>query len=340
MKALITGGSGFIGTNFIRSFLKKESNTLINLDDLTLGQEDNPGLSSEEKERYSFYKGSIGDKILVSKLLNELKPESIINFAAESHVDRSILDPLSFANRNIIETINFLDCLKNYYLNLNEEKSNKFRFIHISTDEVYGSLEIESKEKFSEETIYHPNNPYSASKAASDHFVTAFSSTYGLPSVITHCSNNFGPYQAAEKLIPVVIQNCLSNTKIPVYGNGLNIRDWIYVEDHCKAINQILCYSDKSYGEIFNISAEFEINNLELVKLILDIMGKPHTLINYVDDRMGHDKKYSTDSSKMKKKFDWKIEKTFEDNMETTIAWYVKNKEWLNKSYHRFNLTD
>lgn len=318
MKILVTGGAGFIGSNFIRYILKKHTAyEIINFDCLTYAGnlENLKGL--EDLENYKFVKGGITDPDTVEKVFNG-GIDSVVNFAAESHVDRSISDPGIFVKTNILGTQTLLEASK---------KHNIKKFLQISTDEVYGSLGPTGY--FTENTPLAPNSPYSASKAAADLFVRAYHETFGLNVNITRCSNNYGPYQFPEKLIPLMISNVLENKELPVYGDGLNIRDWLFAEDHCSAIDSVL--HNGQAGEVYNIGGNNEKTNIEIVKLILKYLGKPDTLIRYVKDRPGHDKRYAIDSSKIKATLGWQPQYTFEDAIKTTIEWYLKNVNWLNR---------
>jgi len=336
MKIIITGGCGFIGSNFIRKQINETENLIANIDNLTYaGNSDN--LSSISKNsKYSFYKGDIVDKKFVNKVFNEFKPDAIIHFAAESHVDRSIDNPLKFVETNILGTSILLNASLNYWKSKFKNDLNAFRFIHVSTDEVFGSLGKTGF--FNEKSSYSPNSPYSASKASSDHLVNAWNKTYNLPVILTNCSNNYGPYQYPEKLIPLIITNCLEEKNLPVYGKGENIRDWIYVDDHCDAINTVL--NDGIIGESYNIGGNNEINNLGLVKQICEILdrikprfnGKKYSeLITFVEDRAGHDFRYAIDSSKINTELQWSPKKSFQTGIMKTIEWYIKNNKWWYK---------
>jgi len=317
MKILVTGGAGFIGSNYIKYHLSKNPNdTIINLDKLTYAGNLNNLKDINNNPNYSFVKGDIGDTNLLNQVLPNI--DTIVNFAAESHVDNSITGPKVFIETNIVGTQALLDaCINN----------NVKRFHHISTDEVFGDLELNSKEKFNENTKYDPHSPYSASKAGSDHLVRAYGTTYGLNYTITNCSNNYGPFQHPEKLIPKFITNLLLNKKVPVYGTGGNIRDWLYVLDHCKAIDLVL--EKGQIGETYCIGGQTEeINNLELTKLIIKICGKDESYIEYVTDRKGHDKKYAINWSKAKERLGFNPQHNFEENLVKTINWYRKNKWW------------
>ena len=312
MKLLVTGGCGFIGSNFVRYILKKHpSYKVINLDKLTYCGCKESLKDIEKDKRYKFIKGDICDKKLVGKIIKGC--DAILNFAAESHVDRSIKDASSFVSTNVHGTQVLLDAAK---------KKRIKRFVQISTDEVYGSVQ---KGSFKETTLLHPNSPYAASKAAGDHLALAYHTTFKLPVIVTRSSNNFGPYQFPEKVIPLFITNLLENKKVPLYGDGLNVRDWLYVLDNCRAIDMIL-HKGKP-GEIYNIGGEYEIPNIKLTRIILKLLNKTYRMIEYVPDRLGHDRRYSLDSKKMKK-LGWKPEKDFNAAIRETIKWYENNRSW------------
>jgi dTDP-glucose 4,6-dehydratase len=330
---LVTGGSGFIGSNFIRYIYSTYPDTkIINLDILTYAGNPENLADIEEVEsaaqdrRYVFIKGDIRDETTVKYILMEQNVDAIINFAAESHVDRSILGPKLFVDTNVMGTMNLLNCAKNAWLDKNDDlKEDGKVFLQVSTDEVYGSLGPEGY--FTEETNLNPNSPYSASKASADMIVRAYNKTYGLPTLTTRCSNNYGPYQFPEKLIPLMIKNALDDKPLPVYGDGLNIRDWLHVYDHSSAIDTVL--QKGRPGEVYNIGGNNEKANIEIVKLILNELGKPESLISYVTDRKGHDRRYAIDSSKMKRELGWEPSYTFEQGIQETIDWYLNNKGWL-----------
>lgn len=315
---LVTGGCGFIGSNFVRHMLSKYPYSIINLDKLTYAGNLENLKDIENDRRYSFVKGDIIDRHLLENIFDTSKIDTIINFAAESHVDRSIMNPDEFIQTNINGTFNLLEIAK---------KRRIKRFVQISTDEVYGSLGKEGK--FTEYTPISPNSPYSASKASADMLAMAYFKTFNMPVVITRCSNNYGPYQFPEKLIPLIITNALADSALPVYGDGMNIRDWIHVLDHCEAIDTVLHKGVE--GEVYNIGGENERANIEIVKLILDILGKPHSLIQYVTDRLGHDKRYAIDSIKVKNELGYKTRFDFGKGMEDTVKWYIDHKEWWQK---------
>lgn len=328
---LVTGGAGFIGGNFILKQIAETGNIILNFDKLTYAGNLETLDSVKEHSHYQFIKGDICNKELVRKTIEYLRPDAIVNFAAESHVDRSIDEPAEFIQTNIVGTSILLE--EAYIYSKQIEEGKDFRFLHISTDEVYGTLGREGY--FTESTPYNPSSPYSASKAASDHLVRAWFRTYGLPILITNCSNNYGPYQFPEKLIPLMILNCLDEKQLPVYGNGSNVRDWIYVEDHCDAIYTVLC--NGKIGETYNIGGNNEKTNLEVVQMICEILdnilprnsGKSYQdLITFVEDRPGHDFRYAIDSSKIKNELDWTPKETFKSGLKKTIKWYLHNKNW------------
>jgi dTDP-glucose 4,6-dehydratase len=322
---LITGGCGFIGSNFIRYALASHPDwNILNLDKLTYAGNPANLADVQNDSRYRFVRGDICDREMVDRLVDENDVRVIINFAAESHVDRSILSPEVFIDTNVRGTLILLEATRKY---------NIERFIQISTDEVYG--ELGETGYFTEQTPLHPNSPYAASKAAADHLVKAYYRTYGTPAIITRCSNNFGPYQFPEKLIPLMIINAISDKPLPVYGDGLYIRDWIYVSDHCSAIDVVL--SEGNPGEVYNIGGGYEATNISIIEIILEKLGKPRTLITYVKDRPGHDRRYATDYTKLKKQTGWMPSATFRDALQSTIDWYIANQKWweeiLNGAY-------
>lgn len=319
MKLLVTGGAGFIGSNFILYWLKKyPQDKIVNLDKLTYAGNLENLKSVEKNPNYEFVQGDICNPQLVNSLINNNQIDTIVHFAAESHVDRSILDPAPFIKTNIEGT----------YVLLEAALKNKLkRFHHISTDEVFGALPLETKEKFNDLTPYHPRSPYSASKAASNHLVHAYYTTYNLPVTISNCSNNYGPYQFPEKLIPLAITNVLEGKKVPVYGDGLYVRDWLYVEDHCQAIDLIL--QKGKIGETYLIGGlTVDISNIEIVKKILKIMKKDESEIEFVKDRPGHDRRYAIDWSRINKELSWKPEHNFDEYLKLTVDWYLKNQDW------------
>ena len=330
----VTGGCGFIGANFIQYLLNKtKPNSVVNLDKLTYAGNQKNLVDFEQDPRYIFVHGDICDAELVSKLFTEYQPNYIVNFAAESHVDRSIDGPAEFIQTNIVGTSVLLQEALKYYSTLKGRKSKRFRFHHVSTDEVFGSLSESGF--FTEETPYDPSSPYSASKASSDHLIRAWHRTFDLPVLISNCSNNYGPYQFPEKLIPLMILNCLEEKPLPVYGTGENIRDWLYVEDHCDAIYTIL--QKGTIGETYNVGGNNEIKNIQIVEEICDVLndihpagsGKSyHELITFVKDRPGHDFRYAIDASKLKKEIGWEPKESFNTGIQKTIEWYLKNEEW------------
>lgn len=311
---LVTGGCGFIGSNFIHYMLSKYLYNIINLDKLTYAGNLENLKDIEDDKRYTFIKGDIINKADIEKVF-EKNIHMVVNFAAESHVDRSIIDPDTFIKTNINGTFNLLEIAK---------KNEVRKFIQISTDEVYGSLGKEGK--FKENTPLAPNSPYSASKTSADMLAMAYFKTFNTPVIITRCSNNYGPYQFPEKLIPLIISNALENIELPVYGDGMNVRDWIHVLDHCAGIDAVL--HKGTLGNVYNIGGESEKTNIEIVKLILDILGKPHSLIKYVKDRPGHDRRYAIDQTKIKNELGHQTKNTFEKGMEDTVKWYVENRSW------------
>ncbi len=332
---LITGGAGFIGSNFVLQWIKHVSPQLINLDKLTYAGNLHNLASIHNVPGYHFVHGDICDRALVRNLLQEHRPSAIVHFAAESHVDRSILGPEEFVRTNVHGTLSLLDEARQYYNELDEDDKKSFRFLHVSTDEVYGSLGP-TDPPFSEITPYAPNSPYSASKAGSDHLVRAYYHTYGLPTLITHCSNNYGPYQFPEKLIPLMILNALKGEKLPVYGDGLNVRDWLYVEDHCEAIRRVLAKGRP--GEKYNIGGANEKTNLEVIGTICSLLnelrpnaGGYESLITYVKDRPGHDRRYAIDNRKIQSELGWRPKETFETGMRKTLLWYLESTQWVDE---------
>jgi dTDP-glucose 4,6-dehydratase len=323
-KALVTGGAGFIGSNFIHLFLKNNPDyAVVNLDLLTYAGNLDNLLTVQNDPRYTFVKGDICDRELLKQLFQTHNFSAVIHFAAESHVDRSITGPETFITTNVLGTQCLLHTAKEYW----EGHYDGRRFVHVSTDEVYGSLGPTGY--FTEETPIAPNSPYSSSKAGSDLLVRAYYETYQFPSIITRCSNNYGPYQFPEKLIPLMITNALRDIQLPVYGDGLNIRDWLFVEDHCSAINVVL--NKGTPGQVYNIGGNNEKTNIEIVKMLLAELGKPDSLIKYVQDRLGHDRRYAIDASKIKNELGWEPATKFKDGLKNTIKWYVENKWWWEK---------
>lgn len=332
---LVTGGAGFIGSNFVLDWLEKLDEPVVNLDKLTYaGNLDNLKTVTDNK-KHIFVKGDIGDFELVSKLLAEHKPRAVLNFAAESHVDRSIHGPEDFIQTNVVGTFHLLEAVRAYWSALEDEEKAAFKFLHVSTDEVYGTLE-KNDPPFNERNRYEPNSPYSASKAASDHLVRAYHHTYGLPVLTTNCSNNYGPYHFPEKLIPLVIHNALNGKPLPIYGDGQQIRDWLFVKDHCTAIRRVL--SAGRLGETYNVGGWNEKPNLEVVHTICDILDelKPRadgqsykSQITFVKDRPGHDRRYAIDATKLEKELGWKPAETFETGIRKTVQWYLDNQAWV-----------
>lgn len=314
VRILVTGGCGFIGSNFIHYMLERYEYEIVNLDKLTYAGNFENLKDVEHDQRYTFVKGDIADRVLLGKIF-ERKFDVIVNFAAESHVDRSILDPSDFIKTNVFGTYNLLEMAK---------EKGVGKFIQISTDEVYGSLGPEGK--FTEETPLSPSSPYSASKASADLLAMAYYRTYGLPVIITRCSNNYGPYQFPEKLIPLMITNALEDKELPVYGDGKNIRDWIHVYDHARAIDLVI-HRGKA-GEIYNIGADNERTNIEIVQMLLDILGKPHSLIRFVKDRPGHDRRYAIEAEKIKRELGFKVQVDFTRGLKETVKWYIENRSW------------
>ena len=319
MKIIVTGGAGFIGGNFcLYAVNQYPEDEIINLDNLTYAGNLETLKSIENKPNYKFVKGDIADREFIFDLFEKEKPDVVINFAAESHVDRSITDPEIFVRTNVVGTTTLLDACKTYGIK---------RYHQVSTDEVYGDLPLDRPDLlFTEETPIHTSSPYSSAKAAADLFVQAYHRTYGLPISISRCSNNYGPYHFPEKLIPLVISRALNDESIPVYGKGENVRDWLYVTDHCKAIDLIVRKGRD--GEVYNIGGHNEKTNLEVVKTILKALGKPESLITYVTDRPGHDLRYAMDPTKITTELGWKPEHDFESGIQETIQWYLDNKEW------------
>jgi dTDP-glucose 4,6-dehydratase len=332
---LVTGGAGFIGSNFILQWIALESDSVLNLDKLTYAGNLKNLAAIEGTRRYRFEHGDIADRTLVGALLRRERPRAVVHFAAESHVDRSIHGPDDFIQTNVNGTFSLLEETRCYCAQMAEAERKAFRFLHVSTDEVYGSLGPLAA-AFTETTAYAPNSPYSASKAASDHLVRAYFHTYGLPVLTTNCSNNYGPHQFPEKLIPLIILNACTGKPLPVYGDGENVRDWLYVEDHCEAIRAVL--KGGRTGETYNIGGRSEKKNLEIVKTICAVLDElrpndpvvPHEkLITFVKDRPGHDRRYAMDASKIERELGWKPRETFESRIRKTIRWYVEHEEWV-----------
>ena len=332
---LVTGGAGFIGSNFVLHWLAKNNEPVINLDKLTYAGNLENLASLQGDLRHIFIRGDIGDATLVSSLLVENKPRAVINFAAESHVDRSIHGPGEFIQTNIVGAFHLLESVRAYWSELEVTAKTSFRFLHVSTDEVYGSLEKDDS-TFKETNRYEPNSPYSASKAASDHLVRAYHHTYGLPVLTTNCSNNYGPYHFPEKLIPLVIHNALAGQLLPIYGNGQQIRDWLYVGDHCSAIRRVL--EAGKLGETYNVGGWNEKANLEVVHTLCAILdelrpraeGQSYkSQITFIKDRPGHDRRYAIDATKIERELGWRPTETFETGIRKTVQWYLDNQAWV-----------
>ncbi|MCL1635173.1 dTDP-glucose 4,6-dehydratase [Luteimonas sp. SX5] len=332
---LVTGGAGFIGGNFVLGAVA-DGIKIVNLDALTYAGNLDTLSTLEGDPRHAFVQGDIGDRVLVARLLAEHRPDAVVNFAAESHVDRSIDGPAAFVQTNVVGTLSLLEAARDYWKGLEGPAKDAFRFLHVSTDEVYGSLGDSGK--FTESTAYAPNSPYSASKAASDHLVRAFHHTYGLPVLTTNCSNNYGPYQFPEKLIPLVIAKAIAGEPLPVYGDGKNVRDWLYVGDHCSAIRAVL--ERGRVGETYNVGGDAERQNIEVVNAICALLderrpredGKPrNSQIAYVKDRPGHDRRYAIDASKIQDELGWKPSHTFEQGIAGTVDWYLAHQDWVRR---------
>lgn len=337
MKILVTGGAGFIGSAVVRHIIQDTDNTVLNVDKLTYAGNLESLAKVADNPRYQFSQTDICDRAALDQLFETFQPDAVMHLAAESHVDRSITGPAAFIETNIIGTYQLLEAARHYWNDLAEDKKAKFRFHHISTDEVYGDLEG-TEDLFLETTPYAPSSPYSASKASSDHLVRAWHRTYGLPVVLTNCSNNYGPYHFPEKLIPLVILNALAGKPLPVYGNGVQIRDWLYVEDHARALYKVA--TEAEVGETYNIGGHNEQQNIDVVKAICNLLeelapNKPEgianyqDLITYVKDRPGHDLRYAIDASKIKKDLGWVPVETFESGLRKTVEWYLANQEWV-----------
>ena len=333
---LVTGGAGFIGGEFVRQWIAEEGSVLVNLDKLTYAGNLDSLADVMGQRRHVFVHGDIGDAELVRRLLREHRPRAVVNFAAESHVDRSIDGPAAFVETNVTGTFRLLDEVRHYWNEMGEAEQREFRFLHVSTDEVYGSLGPVGA--FTETTPYAPNSPYSASKAASDHFVRAYHHTFGLPTLTTNCSNNYGPYQFPEKLIPLMILNCLEGRPLPVYGDGGQVRDWLYVGDHCRAIRAVLARG--RVGEVYNIGGESERRNIDVVRTICREVdaarpdrGRPpsESLITFVKDRPGHDRRYAIDCGKIRRELGWQPGLDFDEGIRRTVAWYLANSRWTDR---------
>jgi len=335
MTILVTGGAGFIGANFVLDWVSQSGETIVNLDKLTYAGNLQSLASLEGNPQHVFVHGDIGDAALVQRVLAEHRPRAVLNFAAESHVDRSIHGPQAFVETNVVGTFQLLEAVRGYWQGLEEADRAGFRFLHVSTDEVYGSLKA-GEPAFTETHQYQPNSPYSASKAASDHLVRSYHHTYGLPVLTTNCSNNYGPLHFPEKLIPLIIVNALAGKALPVYGDGQQIRDWLYVKDHCSAIRRVL--EAGTTGEVYNVGGWNEKPNLEIVNRVCALLdelrpradGKPYAdQITYVTDRPGHDRRYAIDARKLERELGWKPAETFETGIRKTVAWYLDNQEWV-----------
>ncbi|OAI04727.1 dTDP-glucose 4,6-dehydratase [Methylomonas methanica] len=335
MSILVTGGAGFIGSNFVLDWLSQTDELVVNLDKLTYAGNLQNLASLQGDSRHEFVKGDIADYDLVLSLLEKHQIRAVVNFAAESHVDRSIHGPEDFIQTNIVGSFRLLEAVRQYWNNLEQPAKQTFRLLHVSTDEVYGSLE-KAEAPFAEAHQYQPNSPYSASKAASDHLVRAYHHTYGLPVLTTNCSNNYGPYHFPEKLIPLCIQNALSGKPLPIYGDGQQIRDWLYVKDHCSAIRRVL--ESGTLGEVYNVGGWNEKANLDVVNTLCSILdelqpradGKSYAAqITYVTDRPGHDRRYAIDAGKLERELGWKPAETFETGIRKTVQWYLDNQAWV-----------
>lgn len=348
MKILVTGGAGFIGSAVVRHIIQNTPNQVLNVDKLTYAGNLESLALVDNNERYHFSQTDICDQASLEKIFNEFQPDAVMHLAAESHVDRSIDGPAAFIQTNIVGTYSLLEAARKYWLNLSAEKKEAFRFHHISTDEVYGDLEGTS-DLFTETTSYAPSSPYSASKASSDHLVRAWQRTYGLPTIVTNCSNNYGPYHFPEKLIPLVILNALDAKPLPIYGKGDQIRDWLFVEDHARALYKVV--TEGIVGETYNIGGHNEKQNIDVVKTICQILDdlkpqsngqKYETLITFVKDRPGHDLRYAIDAKKIEKELGWKPQETFETGIRKTVEWYLNNLDWCRRvqdgSYQRERL--
>ncbi len=333
---LVTGGAGFIGANFVHYWLRHRQGRIVNLDKLTYAGNPENLVDHEGNDRHELVRGDIGDRALVASLLRTHRPVAVINFAAESHVDRSISGPAAFVETNLVGTFALLDEVKTFWSTLQDGPRVDFRFLHVSTDEVYGSLG-DADPAFSETTPYAPNSPYSASKAGSDHLVRAYHHTYGLPVLTTNCSNNYGPYQFPEKLIPLIIHNALAGKPLPVYGDGKNVRDWLYVEDHCSAIARVLEVGRP--GETYNVGGNSERQNIAVVHTLCDILdelapragSRYKDLVTFVRDRPGHDRRYAIDPTKIRTELGWEPSFTFEAGMRQTVQWYLDHQDWVQR---------
>nr|WP_321465534.1 dTDP-glucose 4,6-dehydratase [uncultured Desulfobulbus sp.] len=336
MSILVTGGAGFIGSNFVLDWLAQSDEPVINLDKLTYAGNLENLTSLDQDDRHIFIQGDICDRELVDRLLVQHRPRAVIHFAAESHVDRSIHGPSDFMRTNIDGTFVLLEAARHFWTDLNATAQHNFRFHHVSTDEVYGSLQPHDP-PFTETSLYQPNSPYSSSKAASDHLVRAWHHTYGLPVTTSNCSNNYGPYQFPEKLIPLIIANALCGKPLPIYGDGLQVRDWLYVQDHCTAIRRVL--EAGQVGEVYNIGGWNEMANIEIVKQVIAILdemrpapaGSYGRLISYVTDRPGHDRRYAIDARKIEQQLGWRPAETFSTGIRKTVQWYLAQQDWVQR---------
>ena len=335
MTILVTGGAGFIGSNFVHAWLAQHDEVLVNLDKLTYAGNLRNLHALADDRRHHFVQGDIGDTTLVGQLLTTHQPRAVLHFAAESHVDRSIHGPMDFIQTNVVGTFQLLESVRAYWAGLDDQAKQDFRFLHVSTDEVYGSLAPDAP-AFSETNLYEPNSPYSASKAASDHLVRAWHHTYGLPVLTTNCSNNYGPYHFPEKLIPLVIHNALAGKPLPIYGDGQQVRDWLYVLDHCKAIMRVL--QDGRLGETYNVGGWNEKPNIEVVRTLCSLLdelqpradGQSYaTQMTFVKDRLGHDRRYAIDARKLERELGWRPEETFESGLRKTVQWYLSHSDWV-----------
>ncbi|XFA73455.1 dTDP-glucose 4,6-dehydratase [Thermosynechococcaceae cyanobacterium Okahandja] len=334
IKFLVTGGGGFIGANFVRLALTEGWGAVLNLDKMNYACHPGTLAMLQQYPNYQFVQGDVGDRPLVADLLQTFQPDAVIHFAAESHVDRSINSPQDFIQTNVVGTANLLEEVKAYWQQLPSQAQERFRFVHISTDEVYGSLNP-TDPPFREDTPYAPNSPYAASKAASDHLVRAYHHTYGLPTLTTNCSNNYGPYQFPEKLIPLMLCQALAEQPLPIYGDGQNVRDWLYVEDHCRAVYTV--WQRGQLGETYNIGGNCEKTNLEVVQTLCDLLQQRvpqaqfsyHSLITFVSDRPGHDRRYAIDASKIQRELGWQPQETFSSGLAKTVEWYLTHQDWV-----------
>lgn len=334
---VVTGGAGFIGANFVLDWIEERGTSVVTLDKLTYAGNRYSLSGLDEDKRHVFVRGDICDKECVAKVLRDFRPRAIVHFAAESHVDRSILGPQAFIDTNVVGTFTLLECAKEYWQSLSSDNRASFRFLHVSTDEVYGSLGMDDP-AFTEETKYAPNSPYSASKAASDHLVRSYYHTYGVPVLTTNCSNNYGPYQFPEKLVPLIILNALAGKPLPIYGDGMNVRDWLYVKDHCAALREVLAKG--RVGETYNVGGGSQKTNLEVVQAICDLLdelkpdarvGNRKSLITFVKDRPGHDRRYAINADKIARDLGWRAKESFESGLRRTVSWYLDNMRWVDQ---------